>query len=172
MPHPLLRVVAGFALGAAIFAWGPLAVDRRRSSLAIGWFGLAALAALVVGAGRVENGSLRSIAALLLAGAVVIGLASGTGPVVRVLGSRPLEYGGRVSYGIYMIHGIVLMVFGALLAVLVTRIPQSVVLHWPLVVRLGVLLVPLAVVLALGLLLYRAVERPAQQAIAGWALRR
>jgi peptidoglycan/LPS O-acetylase OafA/YrhL len=99
----------------------------------------------------------------------VTGLAHGSGPAIRWLSSRPLDYGGRISYGIYMIHGIVLMVFGALLAGLVQTMPRAEVLHWPVISRLGMLAIPLVLVLVLGALLYHLVERPAQRRIGGLA---
>ena len=167
MPHPLVRVVAGFVAGAAIFALG---VPRIRPGI-LGVVGLLALALLLTTAGRIESDPVRALVALLLAGVVVAGLAGGGGPSIRWLASGPLEYGGRISYGIYMIHGIVLMIFGALLAVLVQKVPQDVVLQWPVIARLGLLLIPFAVVLALGALLYHAVERPAQRRIGALAAR-
>ncbi|MDP9026084.1 MAG: acyltransferase [Actinomycetota bacterium] len=159
MPHPLVRVVAGFVAGAAIFAIG--APRIRPGILAV--VGLLGLALLITTAGRIELDPARAVVALLLAGVVVTGLATGGGPAIRWLSSGPLEYGGRISYGIYMIHGIVLMIFGALLAALVQKVPQEVVLQWPVVARAALLLVPLAIVVLLGALLYHAVERPAQR---------
>jgi peptidoglycan/LPS O-acetylase OafA/YrhL len=167
MPHPLVRVVAGFVAGAAIFALG--APRIRPGILAV--VGLLALALLLTTAGRIEPDPARAVAALLLAGVVVAGLAGGGGPGIRWLASGPLEYGGRISYGIYMIHGIVLMIFGALLAVLVQKVPQELVLQWPVIARVALLLIPFAVVLGLGALLYHAVERPAQRRIGALAAR-
>jgi len=172
MPHPLVRVLAGFAAGVAIFAWGPLPVRRRNPGLLAALVALVALLLLVVVAGRIDNGGLRAVVVLVLAAVVVAGLANGSGPVIRVLGGRFLEWGGRISYGIYMIHGIVLMIGGALLAVLVVSIPRAAVLHWPLALRIGLLLVPLGLIGVLGAVLYRWVERPAQKWIVRVARRR
>jgi peptidoglycan/LPS O-acetylase OafA/YrhL len=165
MPHPLVRVVAGFVAGVAIFAMGTPRV--RPGILAVA--GLLALALLLTVAGRIEFDPMRAIVALLLAGVVVTGLAGGGGPSIRWLASGPLEYGGRISYGIYMIHGIVLMIFAALIAVLLQTVPQQLVLEWPVIARLGLLLIPFAVVLGLGALLYHGVERPAQRRIGALA---
>ena len=172
MPHPLIRVLAGFVAGAAIFAIGPLRIRGRTPGGALGIAGLVGFALLVVAVGRIGSDPLRAVLALALAGVVVAGLAAGAGPSIRWLASRPLDYGGRVSYGIYMIHGIVLMIFGALFAVLVQTVPQQIVWQWPLIARVGVLLVPLGTVLVLGALLYHLVERPAQHWIGRIADRR
>jgi len=165
MPHPLVRVAAGFVAGAAIFAIG--APRIRPGILAI--VGLLGLALLLTTAGRIELDPARAAVALLLAGIVVTGLAGGGGPAIRWLSSGPLDYGGRISYGIYMIHGIVLMVFAALLTALAQQVPQEVALQWPVIARVGLLLVPFAVVLGLGALLYHGVERPAQRWIGALA---
>ena len=165
MPHPLVRVVAGFVAGAAVFALG---APRIRPGILAG-VGLLALALLITTAGRIDLDPARAVVALLLAGVVVAGLAGGGGPGIRWLASGPLEYGGRISYGIYMIHGIVLMVFGALLASLVQSVPQEVVLQWPVIARVGLLMIPFAVVLGLGALLYHVVERPAQRRVGALA---
>jgi peptidoglycan/LPS O-acetylase OafA/YrhL len=172
MPHPLVRVLAGFVAGAAIFAIGPLRIRGRIPGGSLGIAGLVGFALLVVAVGRIGSDPLRAVVALALAGVVVAGLAGGAGPSIRWLASRPLDYGGRVSYGIYMIHGIVLMIFGALFALLVRTVPQQIVWQWPLIARVGVLLVPLGTVLVLGALLYHLVERPAQQWIGRIADRR
>lgn len=162
MPHPLIRVIAGFVAGAAIFAIGPPR-RIRPSVLAVG--ALVALLVLITVVGRIGSDPARAAVALALAAAIVVGLAGGSGPAIRWLQSRPLDYGGRISYGIYMIHGIVLMVVAALLAVLVQTIPQAEFLHWPIIARVGLLLIPFAIVLVLGALLYHLVERPAQRRI-------
>jgi peptidoglycan/LPS O-acetylase OafA/YrhL len=160
MPHPLLRVLAGFVAGVAIFAIGRPRV--RPGFLTV--IGVISLALLITTAGRIGSDPVRAMVALVLSGGIVIGLAHGAGPAIRWLSSRPLEYGGRISYGVYMIHGIVLMIGGALLAVLVQRVPQATFLQWPIAARVGILLVPLILVLVLGAALYHLVERPAQ----GW----
>jgi peptidoglycan/LPS O-acetylase OafA/YrhL len=167
MPHPLVRVMAGFVAGAAVFALG---VPHIRSGV-LGIAGLVALVLLITTAGRIELDPVRAVVALLLSVVVVAGLAGGSGPPIRWLASGPIEYGGRISYGIYMIHGIVLMIGAALLAVLAQQIPQATVLQWPVIVRLGILLIPFAVVLVLGAVLYHLVERPAQRRIGALAAR-
>jgi peptidoglycan/LPS O-acetylase OafA/YrhL len=164
MPHPLVRVLAAFVAGVAVQAAGPL---RVRGGL-LGGLGIAALAGLIAIDGFVQVDAVRAPVALGLSILVVAGLANGSGPLIRWLGSRPLEYGGRVSYGIYMVHGLLLMVTGAMLALLTQQVPHDVWLNWPLILRIGILLIPFAAVLGLGIALYHLVERPAQR----WISRR
>jgi peptidoglycan/LPS O-acetylase OafA/YrhL len=164
MPHPLVRVMAAFVAGAAVHAAGPI---RVRGGLLTG-LGLVALAGLIAIDGFVQLDAVRAPVALALSVLVVAGLANGSGRLIDWLGSRPLEYGGRISYGIYMIHGILLMIAGALLALLMQHVPHDVWLQWPTILRVGILLVPLAAVVLLGAALYHLVERPAQR----WISRR
>lgn len=169
MPHPLVRVLAGFVAGAALFAIGPVRIRGAVPARALGVIGLVALALLISADGLLTDNPTRAVVTLVVVGVAVTGLANGSGPAIRWLSSRPLDYGGRISYGIYMIHGIVLMVFGALIAALVGPIPRAEVLQWPVIARLGLLAIPLVLVLALGALLYHLVERPAQRLLGGYA---
>jgi peptidoglycan/LPS O-acetylase OafA/YrhL len=169
MPHPLLRVMVAFLLGAALYALPSVPVPPAVS----GWVAAAAGAALVVGVELLPGDPLRAAVSLLLAALIVFGLARGGGPVVRVLAARIPEYGGRISYGVYMIHGIVLMVATIGLGALSLVVPLDRALAtWPLIARIGVVLVPLVVSVLLGALLYRVVERPAQRWITGPLRRR
>jgi peptidoglycan/LPS O-acetylase OafA/YrhL len=171
MPHPLVRVVAGFVAGAALFAVGTPRLPPRISPRIVGALGFLALVLLLVGADLIESDLVRAVAGLGLSLLVVVGLAGGDGPWIRWLASRPLEYGGRISYGIYMIHGIVLMIAAALIATWVHLLPPQVFLQYPLVLRVAVAIVPLLLVLVLGTALYHLVERPAQRRIAALAAR-
>jgi len=158
MPHPLIRVMTAFVLGALIQA---ATSATGRPALAI--VGIVVLAALIVGGSFVPTDGLRAAVSLTASAVAVAGLANGSGPVVRVLGSRRLEYGGRISYGIYMFHGILLMVFYVLLGLLSSLVPLTELLTWPMILRIGIVLIPLASVLLAGAGLYHGVERPAQR---------
>lgn len=168
MPHPLVRVMVAFVLGALLFA-----APRPRIPPAVtAWTAVAAGVVLAVGVPLLPGGAPRAAAALVLAGVVVVGLAGGGGPVVRLLAARGPEYAGRISYGVYMIHGIVLMVATVVLGALALAVPVREVLTWPLVARIGIVLIPLAVSGVAGALLYHLVERPAQRWITGPLRRR
>ncbi len=170
MPHPLVRVIAGFVAGAAIFAIGTPRIRGVERGGLFGIVGVVGLVLLIV-VPDPANPALRGLLALLLAAVTVTGLAHGSGPAIHWLQGRHLVYGGRISYGIYLIHGIVLMSFTALFVGLSHTIPQSEALQWPLIVRIGILLVPLSLVLVLGALSHHLVERPAQRWISGFANR-
>lgn len=168
MPHPLVRVMAAFLLGACLCA----APRPPVPSVVAGWVAAVAAVALVVGCELLPGDPFRAAVSLVLAAVIVLGLAHGSGPVTRFLSSRVPEYGGRISYGVYMIHGIVLMVATVALGALALAVPLREVLAWPLIVRIGIVLVPLAVSVIAGAALYHLVERPAQRWITGPLRRR
>ena len=168
MPHPLLRVMVAFLLGACLYA----APRPPIPPAAAGWVAAVAGVALVAGCELLPGDPLRAAVSLLLAAVIVLGLAHGGGPVTRFLGSRVPEYAGRISYGVYMIHGIVLMVATIALGALALIVPLPEVLAWPLIARIGIVLVPLAVSGVAGAALYHLVERPAQRWITGPLRRR
>ncbi len=158
MPHPLLRVMTAFLLGALIQAATP---GTGRPALAIA--GIVVLVALMIGGSLIPFDGLRAAVSLAAAAAALAGLANGSGAVVRVLGSRLLEYGGRISYGMYMAHGILLMILSVLLGGLSLLVPLPELLTWPVIARIGIVIVPLLVVVLAGAGLYHGVERPAQR---------
>ena len=83
-------------------------IDRHAS--AIGWFGLAGIAATWLVAGwepRIHLALLLPMHALFTI-AAIIGIASGG---MRVLGWKPLATIGLVSYGIYLWHWPVIVIF-------------------------------------------------------------
>lgn len=168
MPHPLVRVMVAFVLGALLLA----APRPRIPPTAAAWIAVAAGAVLALAVPLIPGEAPRAAAALVLTGVVVAGLAGGGGPVVRLLGARVPEYAGRISYGVYMVHGIVLMVATVVLGALALLVPVREVLTWPLIARIGIVLIPLAVAVAAGALLYHLVERPAQRWITGPLRRR
>jgi peptidoglycan/LPS O-acetylase OafA/YrhL len=77
--------------------------------------------------------------------------------VVDALGSRPVEYGGRISFSVYMTHGIVLL----LSPVRFIGIEEAA--AWPLAVRIALAAGQFLVVLGAGALVYHAIERPGQR---------
>jgi peptidoglycan/LPS O-acetylase OafA/YrhL len=159
LPHPLVEAMLGFLSGAALCVLGPFA----RFSAAQGWIAMAVFAAMVGFNYLVPTVPLH--AAVALVGAIaIVQLLSGstTGPVARFLGSGPMEYGGRLSFGIYVCHGIVLMVLAVALGGLLQVVPLDVVQGWPLIARIGLSVLAMLIPLPIAMFLHRFVERPAQ----------
>jgi peptidoglycan/LPS O-acetylase OafA/YrhL len=163
MPHPLVRVIAGFTLGAALYALGPLRIRPGVAAIAavVAFVGLAAFGALV------PTVPLHAAVALVGAAIAVGGMAYGGGPIVRFLASRIPEYAGHLSYGVYMSHGIVLMLVAVLIGGFLRIVPLDEVQAWPIAVRIGIALATMLPVLPAGMALYHLVERPAQRWITG-----
>lgn len=91
--------------------------------------------------------------ALPLIAICIFSCASAVGPVRRFLSLRVMDYGGRISYSVYMVHVLVLMVGGKVLPW--EEFADG---HWAL--RLGVLASYFLVTFIGAALTYRFVEEP------------
>jgi len=100
----------------------------------------------------------RNFLALPLLALLVVAVASSTGVVARVMGCRWMQYGGRISYSLYMTHVIVLMIVGKIL-----RWDDFVDAALP--VRLAILGVYFGVVIGVAAATYHWVEVPGRMLI-------
>jgi peptidoglycan/LPS O-acetylase OafA/YrhL len=94
-----------FAAGGLIAAGAaPLARLPRLAALALGWAGVAALAAALVVTG--DSVPYPGLAALLPTGAAALMIVAGirTDGAVRLLETRPVRFFGRISYSLYLWH--------------------------------------------------------------------
>jgi peptidoglycan/LPS O-acetylase OafA/YrhL len=155
MPVAPLRVLAAFSCGVALFRL----TEHAPATTAKGWSGLLILGAFIVGTPFLPEGPVLAGMSLAVAVLIIGALATGSGRAVEILGSRPLEYGGRISFSIYMTHGIVLLLSP------VRFLGIDEVEAWPLPARVGIALAQLLVVLGAGALLYHLVERPGQRLV-------
>ena len=105
--------------------------------------------------------------------AMILVLAARPGGLVgALLCSRPLQYLGRISYSIYLVHALVLLLAGTLLEIALVRpVPAfRVAAEGLLVDAPGLLLAGiLAAVIALSALTWQLVERPGQALFRRWA---
>lgn len=158
MPIPALRVLIAFALGVALCRL----IREVHSRVLFGWLGAASLVALVVVTSMLPSGPIRAAAGLTLAAAAVAFLFVGAGPVVRFLASSPVEYGGRISYSLYMTHAFVIIVAARFLSP--ERFASS-----PLPMRLALIVVVLVAALAIAAATYQLIEKPANKIlVARW----
>jgi peptidoglycan/LPS O-acetylase OafA/YrhL len=162
MPIAPVRVIVAFTAGVALFRLCRDAPQRTRN----GWLGGLLLAALILVTPVLAEGPLVAAVSLASCVAIVGLLAAGSGPVVALLGSGPVEYGGRISFSLYMIHGIALL----LSPVRFLGIETAAAL--PLIARVGLAVGQVAVLLGLSVAAYHFVERPGQRLILGWTTRR
>jgi peptidoglycan/LPS O-acetylase OafA/YrhL len=152
--HPLARLpefLVGVTLG--------LAYLRRRVNdrhgVLLGLAGFAGVLAVLRYGDVLGSAMLRNAVAVVPVSLLVLGLASGRGPLARLLGSRPLVVLGEASYSLYILHlPVYLWVFDV---------------QYRVAPDLGVgrafFWVVFAVLVVLSVLTYRLVERPAQRAL-------
>lgn len=152
-PIALARIIVDFIAGTIIWrVWSLLGARRTR------WGDLAAVAAVVLALPllwwtKVERWQLIAIPLMAL---FVAGVAWADGPVRRVLSTRPMVWAGKVSYSLYMVHAVVIMVFGQLL-------PWTAHQHDPLTVRLAILITYLSVCVIAAATTYHLIEEPARR---------
>jgi peptidoglycan/LPS O-acetylase OafA/YrhL len=127
MTHTALDGLAAGCLVACLYHWRPAvftALARRRWLYLLGW----ALLFFLVWAGLKqlplvptlpEEGYYRITLAALGSTLIVACVVGGAGPTTRpILCSRPLTYIGKVSYGMYVLHPIVLLYVAEVVAYL------------------------------------------------------
>ncbi|WP_302621247.1 acyltransferase family protein [Clavibacter tessellarius] len=152
-----LRIAFEFTAGCCLFAGWRWLGDRR---FGWGWDVTAAVSVLALAVALASIGveGTQPLSTLPVIALFVLACAGATGPVGRLLGSRLLLWGGRISYSVYMTHFIVLMVLGALLPV--GRFADA-----GTGVKLAILVGHYAVVVAVGAACYHLVEEPARKAV-------
>ena len=159
-----LRIAFEFTAGCCLYA-GWRWLDERRSGR--GWDAVAVVSVVVLGLALAFVGveGTQPLVTLPVIALFVLACAGATGPVGRILGSRLLLWGGRVSYSVYMTHFIVLMVLGVLLPV--ARFADA-----GTGVKLAVLVGHYAIVVIVGAACYHLVEEPARKAVRSLIARR
>lgn len=156
----LPRILAQFTAGALACA----AVRRLRLSdsgrRTAGYLSVGLVAAVVAGlyyfnahpvTGMVDSGALTAVLFLPL----VVALSVGTGSLPAVLSTRPMHYGGRISFSLYMIHEPVHTIW------------DWAVREYQIVLTMGqaklAVIGLIAAALGASMLLYHLVEEPAQK---------
>lgn len=159
-----LRIAFEFTAGCCLYA-GWRWLDQRRFGWR--WDATAAVSVLALGVALEFVGveGTQPLVTLPVIALFVLACAGATGPVGRLLGSRLLLWGGRISYSVYMTHFIVLMVLGVLLPV--SRFADA-----GLGVRVAVMAGEYAVVIAAGAACYHLIEEPSRKAIRALITRR
>jgi peptidoglycan/LPS O-acetylase OafA/YrhL len=151
MPIPPARILLAFGVGCLAY----VLTQRGNRSSRNGWFGTASILALMTVPALIPVDGFRASASLLLAGATIYFLALGTGGAVDALGSRWPEFGGLISFSVYLVHVPMLMF-------LVRVFPVAQYAEAHLAIRAIIVGAYVIAVLVAGALLYRFVEVPAQ----------
>jgi peptidoglycan/LPS O-acetylase OafA/YrhL len=157
LSYPMMwwRITFGFGTGCLLWAWWRWGVTPGAR-----WDAAAAAAVLAAVAWlwAAPTDSPQAFTVSPLLAVLVLCCASCAGPVARVLTSRLMMWGGRVSYSLYMTHFIVLLVVKKL--AWWDRFAAA-----PLPVRLAVLVGYLLAVTAAAAGTYYAVEEPGRRAL-------
>lgn len=152
-----LRIATEFTTGCLMYAgWCTL----RRLQFGSGWdvVAIASLAGTAVVIGVLPDDGASALVTVPLIAVFVLACAGATGPLGKLLATRFMLWGGRVSYSVYMTHFILLMVLGEVLSP--TRFQDH---AW--FVRAGVLVFYFGTVVLAGWLCYRLVEVPGRRAV-------
>jgi peptidoglycan/LPS O-acetylase OafA/YrhL len=123
----LIRCLSGFFFGMLIFKIASGPVGKRfaaQSDLVVGTGEVIVIAGLVLAMSMAPAPAQRGIAEtypwmlLVIVGALMMAVAVfqlDRGPVSRLLMSRPIQFLGRISYSIYMVHIFIWLVFSIVL---------------------------------------------------------
>lgn len=157
---PWLRIAICFTVGCLLnVGWRLLPESLRRGR---GWdvTALAAMAGVLVTVALVERGEefRAPVAAYPFLALTVIACGGATGIVARVLGSRVMEWSGRVSYSLYLTHYLVIIVAYSTLV-------RHGAIGLPRAERALLVLAVLAAIIAVGAATYYLVEEPSRKGL-------
>lgn len=156
-PMSWVRIAGEFTLGCLLWAaWRH--GERTHWRWDVTALVAAGLTALYLGV--TPRGPLSYLVVPLLA-VFVVATASTSGPVRAVLASRLMEWGGRVSYSLYLTHFLVL-------SLLIDLVPPAGLAGAPLALRIMALVSYVLVCVAVAVVTYYVVEEPAR----AWLRRR
>jgi peptidoglycan/LPS O-acetylase OafA/YrhL len=155
-----MRIATAFPAGCLLnVGWRLLRDDRRRS---VWWdwvavLGVVGVLASIMATPKIVGIFYLPIPAIPMLGLVVLACAGSTGFVSRFLSSAPMQWGGRISYSLYMTHYFTLIVFGL---VVFPHFESS-----SDVVQGIVLIGSLAATIAIAGAVHHLVEEPARRAV-------
>lgn len=150
-----LRIAGEFAAGCFLWRFWFLFVKPGRKYDVLAVVAVAGVLAVLVASGGIGAGNFLALPFIAL---FVLACSSATGPVKALLSARPMKYGGEISYSLYMVHFLVLMVGGK-------AIPWEKFADDGWLVRAGILLAYFAASLVGSAGLYHWVEKPGRQFI-------
>jgi peptidoglycan/LPS O-acetylase OafA/YrhL len=162
-PMALLRIATEFVAGAMLWKAWNLAGEPQGPK----WDVLAggAFAATVVGLALLPRWEAFPLVLTPLIAVFVIACAGSRGPIGRLLSTRPMIFGGKISYSLYMVHFIVFAMVGKIL-------------QWEhfaaasLPVRVLVMAFYYLVSVVFAVVCYKLVEEPGRRGIQRLAARR
>jgi peptidoglycan/LPS O-acetylase OafA/YrhL/uncharacterized membrane protein len=166
--YPLmwLRIAVGFSVGVLLWRWWANPRNGRgRGSEAWDLAAIGGVLGTLVITYAVDAASPAAMLALPFIALFVISCASATGPVARLLNSAPMQWGGRISYSLYMSHYVIFLLLKQL-------VPWKQYQDSPLGVRLLLVVVMVPWILGTAAVVYHFVEEPARKRAMAWWARR
>jgi peptidoglycan/LPS O-acetylase OafA/YrhL len=157
---PWLRIATCFTVGCLLNVGWRLLPERLRRGRGWDVTAMVAMVAVLVTVAIVERGEEFRVplATYPFLALTVLACAGSTGVVARLLGSRPVEWSGRVSYSVYLTHFPVIVIANSYLlrhgALGLSRVERGLLI-------LGVLVV----VLVVGVATYHLVEEPSRKGL-------
>jgi peptidoglycan/LPS O-acetylase OafA/YrhL len=149
------RIAGEFAAGCFLWRFWSLFVKPGRKYDTLAVLAVAGVIAVLAASGGIGAGNFLALPFFAL---FVLACASATGPVSAFLSARWMIYGGKISYSLYMVHFLVLMVGGKAL-------PWDKFADDGWMIQAAVLAGYFTASLAGAALLYHMVEKPGRKAI-------
>ena len=157
-----LRISTDFTAGVLLWAWWR---GRDRGSARWDLVAVGCLVATVLLSFVINPDDPVSFVLLPLVALFVLACASATGPLGRLLSSAPMQWGGKVSYSLFLGHFPVLLMMREFM-------PWEKVFDAALPVRISYLLMAGLWIVGTGAVLYHFVEEPVRRVILRhWARR-
>lgn len=162
-PLPWLHIATEFTCGALLYAGWRSCKNRY----GLRWDAVAAISAVltVILLGFAEYRVSWQLATIPLLAAFVLGCAGSAGPIATLLSTRTMQWLGRISYSLYMVHVTVRGVVRQIVA------PEAFT-DSALVVRLFILGIYFGAAIATAGILYHFVEEPARNTMRSWLEKR
>jgi peptidoglycan/LPS O-acetylase OafA/YrhL len=159
----LLRITTEFVAGAMLWKAWSLAGEPR----SIKWdvIAVAIVILTVVGLAVLPREESFGLVLTPMLAFLVVACASATGPVKWVLSTRLVMFGGQISYSLYMVHFLVLIVVGKVL-------PWSNFENASLLMRIALMTFYFVTCFAIAVACYLFLEEPARRVIHRAAERR
>ncbi|TFD10165.1 acyltransferase [Cryobacterium sp. TMT1-21] len=152
-----IRISTEFTLGTLLYAgWRHL--GARKTGNLWDWLAIVSLVCVLATVAVSGGDSTRGLLALPFIALLVLSCAGATGWVGGLLRSRLMQWGGRISYSVYMTHFLLLMIFGKLLPW--DRFEND----W-IIIRVLLMLAYYAAVVGAGAACYHWVEEPSRKRI-------
>lgn len=158
-PHEMwLRIATEFTAGVLLCTWW-----RAKPRRSVRWdiTAICVVVAVVALSYVAPRDNPASFLAMPLIALFVVSCASASGPVARLLSSRPMQWGGKVAYSVILVHGITYLVFEQI-------VRWQDLVDAGLVVRIGWLVVFAMWIVGSAAALHYFIDMPVRRRLLSW----